>query len=410
MSNCLLYNAGGWHLSASLLSRIKAWENEKLRKMFWMRRAPLEGRSSYLLRTAAKIRSWFEMCGLRRTHEQLVLRVHSWASQVTSFRLPNGQRPLFDLMYARRLQHWDDTSQANALIDPFNKTHWRHARQGKTNNWEQPMVNVYGLAWWERLFHDPKLWYTTRKDFMIETLETYGLGKVPTPRAATRSTHTPSQARIDTPIWRPEDIVWDRQSRSFEFPVDNATLAGLMSGCAASTTTLSKSVNEMIDNLQRILRRHGWRLRHQTSSWVQWIPRERNCLADKWANHALDTGRSCIYSGPLWCSLGHDANYVVMSDGAYRSSCSKAAAAWTIIGFHKGLKHVIGAGAALLPECTDSMQAEMAGLQLGIEAFTNLISGSGICSLNLARVNTTMNLDKLPCNIRNMYVEAGVAP
>lgn len=66
----LLYNACGWHLTEHILTRLKQWENNKLRKVFHMRRAPHEDRAAEMLRTGQRLQTWFEKCGALRLHQQ----------------------------------------------------------------------------------------------------------------------------------------------------------------------------------------------------------------------------------------------------------------------------------------------------------------------------------------------------
>ena len=158
-------------------------------------------------------------------------------------------------------------------------------------------------------------------------------------------------------------------------------------------------VRVLMEGLHAILHGHGWQLRHKTSSWVQWIPRERIRLADKLANHALDTGHHFLYVGPLAEVSARNSNYVIMCDGAYRSSCRKAAAGWTILCFREHDVALVAAGANILADCCDSMQAEMSALHMGIESFASF-------SFSFMRNNHLR--EELPCSIHNRFYEAEV--
>ena len=173
-----------------------------------------------------------------------------------------------------------------------------------------------------------------------------------------------------------------------------------------TTRSASNSVKELVEGLHRILHSHQWNLRHRTCSWVRWIHRERNRLADQWANYVLDTGFSYLYT-ELSAELSrHNSNYVIMCDGAYRASCKKASAAWAVIRFRHSRVSLVAAGAALLHECPDSMRAEMSALQMGMHAFTHFCLE---CKQSITQKHfTTINLTTLPRNIVDMYLEAGV--
>ena len=113
--------------------------------------------------------------------------------------------------------------------------------------------------------------------------------------------------------------------------------------------------------------------RRSFSSWVRWIPRERNRIADRLANIALDRGADCAYMG----HIGTNAqNCIIMSDGAYRASSRQAAAAWTILQISESDAALVLAGAQVLHECTNSMQAETCALDTAIRAMLNLSAGA----------------------------------
>ena len=58
-STALMYNSFGWHLTEHILTRVKRWENHKLRKVFRLKRAPEEGRQGHMLRTGHRLHAWF---------------------------------------------------------------------------------------------------------------------------------------------------------------------------------------------------------------------------------------------------------------------------------------------------------------------------------------------------------------
>ena len=165
-----------------------------------------------------------------------------------------------------------------------------------------------------------------------------------------------------------------------------------MSGRAAIAAPASTHIRDMLENLHKLYQGHGWHLRFSTNSWVQWAPRERNQIADRLANYALDKGMAYVYTLPQPSVGLHNANYLVMSDGAFRASSGDASGAWAIFRMLDDGALLVAAGASPLRNCPDSMMAEIEALRMGIDSYIKLAS-----DLELERRNaTTINLLMLP--------------
>ena len=123
---------------------------------------------------------------------------------------------------------------------------------------------------------------------------------------------------------------------------------------------------------RNLVRCHGCTLRCSHGSWIQWIPRERNLLADSLANLALDRNSSFAVKCP---ALLHRNNCIMMSDGAVRGS-GQASAAWAILET-RGAKSfsLVAAGAKLLTGSVSSLEAEAQALHLAVQAYTRFVCG-----------------------------------
>eukprot|EP00973_Karenia_brevis_P071447 9925890-Karenia_brevis.AAC.1 len=265
----LLYNAEGWHLTGNVLTRVRRWENDKLRKMFKMKRSPDEDRNFYLVRTSARIKSWFSKCGIKRAHHRLLQQLHSWAEVMVSFRLPCGSQPLHDVLKSRCIRHWRENQTANSKADPENKTGWRHASSGNQSHWEQPLVSVYGDAWWDAPALSSILWRSTKSDFVQKLCATWSLDAPEHKDSVHEHTnHELSKGCIAIPQWTHQDLVWQRGFRSFECRVDNKLLAEWLAGVSGCKTSSYMSRAGSASNLiQQLLQEEGWCLRSMCGPW-----------------------------------------------------------------------------------------------------------------------------------------------
>ena len=370
VGQALLYGSGGWQVTPDVLSRVRAWENNKLPKMLRLRRAPDEGRASYNIRTANRIANWFESLQLPRLHHELLMRVHSWASKLTSFKLPYGEQPLKDLLMARSAQHWSETRDGNIWLDASNVTGWRHARGGKqVSAWESALVATYGLCWWTVFDRDRQLWACSRKDFVNKFCALAGLSRMTTGKHDYRQVNA---AVLSVPTWTDDDFNWEKLGESFECRVDNAALAQWTSGTATFDTEAGQwRSTQVFEHLRALVRTQSWNFRYRVSSWVVWVPRERNRLADHLANLALDRKTSYTVGG-LSSVDSKSHNFVTLSDEAARGSSATAAAAWAIIAMRGLDVSIVAAGALLLQEGTSSLMAESRALELALMALLRL--------------------------------------
>lgn len=199
-----------------------------------------------------------------------------------------------------------------------------------------------------------------------------------------------ASASISLPVWTAEDFQWQYPSRSFEFRVDNISLAQWFSGhVAVGSDTLNDKVSCMFHTLAILVTQCCWRLRWTHGDWVQWIPRERNSFADSLANFAIDRYSSfCYYAESI--GIQEDANYVIVSDGAYRKSTNQAAAGWAIFSFQSSRVVLCAAGGRVLDSVVDSFEAEVNGLELAIQGFRSFSRGE------LCEYATTLDFEDLP--------------
>ena len=372
-----LHNAGGWHANAELLSRIRAWENNKLRKMFALKRRPEEPRTQYLQRTSKTIGTWFAKLRFRRLHELVLMRIHKWASEALVFRHPCGDSPLASLLRSRSKHEWEETRQVNAWLDPHNTTHWRHWRPGQILAWENPMVNVMGTSWWDAAGTDGREWHISRPHFVSKCCEKWGLLALDATPTICQPLHALTTMKL--PIWTEQDKQWMRSGMCFEFRVDNQLLSDWCGGRAACAETLYRNrILTIVGILAGVVREHGWAGRQAHHDWIKWIPRQRNRIPDALANLAMNRESSVYWKSPLTIDLW-DCNLVAFSDGGRRSSGSSGAG-WALYCWRKTCSQpMLLACGAVYYQSEQSLEVELQALELSVGAVAHAIYKGEVC-------------------------------
>jgi len=181
-------------------------------------------------------------------------------------------------------------------------------------------------------------------------------------------------ATVAAPQWTSEDLQWTESGSSFEFRVGNELVAAWLNGTSACrSSSFAPRVRSALDILQKLVQEEGWHLRSMQSDWVQWLPRERNCLADHLANKCLDSGKSfavqCQLPDPRVSSL------IMTSDGATRQSTQSSSASWAVLAIIGGQVKLVAAGAIRFLAQVTSTDAEMTGFELGLGALLKISRG-----------------------------------
>ena len=139
-----IYGCNSWHLSKSLLVRLRRWELAFLRKMFKTKWRPGEGRMAYNRRTATLIQGWFESFGVLPLYLRVIDAVfrNSWAERG---RL-HGALPNF-LACCRefRCRAWWESIRD--LRGQRVEEGFVHAGKGPRCKWEDVFCVAFGVNW-----------------------------------------------------------------------------------------------------------------------------------------------------------------------------------------------------------------------------------------------------------------------
>ena len=366
----MCYNAGGWHINAQTLRDLIAWENQMLRRVFKFRRFAGEDQFSFNTRTAAIIWKWFSQFGLPRVHEFVLSSVHSWSSDIFTFEFVWKDAPLATLVRTRCDQHWVENRAIYNFMDSHNHESWRHWNRGKNIlSWEHVLCVVHGLEWKDGASQDPTLWKRLKRDFVSKCCVLWEL-KTSRSNSHCELNMAYKHAALRLPLFTQTDHSWQHPQGCFECRVDCKVVHDWVNGFSAvSSEYFQNSVDTTCEILLRVFVQLRRTLRSPCASWVQWIPRERNRMADLLCNIAMDGRGSFRWqrkSGPA------TGNIVCMSDGGARVN-GAAAAGWVIIEFSPA-PAIIALGAQVLHQAT-SLQAECEALHLGVQCMAAIMEG-----------------------------------
>ena len=245
-------------------------------------------------------------------------------------------------------------------VDPHNEMGWRHSRPGPWRQWETILVEMHGDTWF-KVFDDPQgkeLWARCAHDAICKWFDSHGL-RSPWSATAVSSPVPRSPATISVPCAHLLEVQPYCGAR-FRLHFDSELVAGWLSGSFRCKTM------EM-HTLAGIATEHLWRTCRHTDwcfagcSWVKWVPRSQNVLADWLANMAVEC-RASFH----WQADGNPdlAQYFVVgyADGACKGATGVGASGYALLGLspQKGHPKLLLAGAKFWEKCT-AIQAEMAG-------------------------------------------------
>ena len=366
------YNAGGWHITADILSTAITWENQLIRKIFRMRRRPEEGQFEYNARTARRTQLMFDNSRIPRIHHCILTAVHRWAGVVVASRSNDLRSPLGVLLEARCARAWLETRETNQLLDPRNEYRWRHRKPGQLVSFEGVLIRAYGEDWLDAAKSGDTSWKRTRLDFVEKVCTLWVKPKPHLPGPGKSCTLASS---IMTPMWLTHAVDWARPDHCFEFRVDNKPLADWLSGQARCSTPKARArLNIISERIAEWLSGGPWMTRAIHYDWIRWVPRCSNAVADALANFSMDCQCSIGWQSDAWSTLRRTSdkfNVVVLTDGGAR--IDTASAGWVIFLWrptHK-LPLLVACGGILL-EAVSSDVAELTALEIGVEAFAQL--------------------------------------
>ena len=119
----------------------------------------------------------------------------------------------------------------------------------------------------------------------------------------------------------------------------------------------------------------GFRPRTDTSSYVEWDPREMNALADSAANQALDErqDRKFVHQETMVRALAGEANFRLCFDGARRGDGRAAAGLALIAYYSNGDRDLLLRAGKLLGVLGSAFMAESLAFEWSLEVLSSHI-------------------------------------
>ena len=141
------FGSSTWHLTKCLLTDLKRWELQWLRKAHRLRRRPGEGAMAHNSRTSRRICEWMGKSGRLMLHHRVLRAVflHAWRQKTVPHQ---GFRQHCHSLDVFRDRAWWE----NVRAGPWrlrSASYLTQSTSGHPAEWEDVFVAVYGLRWRE---------------------------------------------------------------------------------------------------------------------------------------------------------------------------------------------------------------------------------------------------------------------
>ena len=262
------------------------------------------------------------------------------------------------------------------------------ARRGPpATKWELPLTMVYGNDWrvlratmtiteWaatEEHFVTSvsEVWdlkgYWTKKDRKdAENIEVEGRKCVPTKKGSHKLTGKKTASTTPKYLHHPADVYWQSGGRGrIKFIVDNQALANIVNGRQKLGESPLTAVFKRFIRACTTIFKHQYYPQTNIGDMVQWRSRDFNQQADHIANVTLDR-----QSGQYYCdkkvmreAKEAKANFLIFSDGGYRSSIPCSVGAYIIYAVFDNYTRPVVAQGIIIRGYSGSLPAEAVALE-----------------------------------------------
>ena len=272
------------------------------------------------------------------------------------------------VMWTRDVKQWRLDQVAGLLLDPQNRSRWRHDRRGPQSRWEDVFVHFAGEDWKIRAMGEG--WQPRMEEFVVKghswantdhtELKFHGERQSDPLEPVLKK---PRQIGIESAPWRCVQGVTSVELRS-----DNELAIQWVTGEAAVKNRRYKpGVEAVLGWAETIMAMKGVGCRQAGGELFRHIYREHNTEADLLAGSHEDT--VWLRAGP-WPRLLRGS-----SDGSKRGE--RVGCGWIIEGSWNYTEHpnaweVLAKASWMLPGELNALEAEMLGLQ-------SLVRGIVIC-------------------------------
>lgn len=160
----LVEQAGGWHLTANLMTAIGEWERGRLRLLIGMRaRGEEESSEDYWRAFERRLNETCAQAGVRRLGERIVRAYARRGARMSTAAEGSAQAVALATAMRKRQVAWRQHAPTMLALDPRNAQLWRHKRKGRQPaEWEDAMVRALGEDWVVEARTEPEPDFVTR--------------------------------------------------------------------------------------------------------------------------------------------------------------------------------------------------------------------------------------------------------
>ena len=376
-------NSETWHITSGLLSDLRTWELQMLRRLLRLRRRPDETRMMYNITSAQRMQRWLEQHGVPMVYKRVLKSIFKAAWKETWFTLDGGAMPL---KCAREYRNalWCQTLSCMTTSSQRRKIGLQRGQAGQQRTpWENPFLAVWGLHWRDTrsTCSSAAEWMSKYTLFLDSLSEKWNLPWL----RETSETHLDSgwitvklkTAIDDLPpfLANPRAAKWSSSQGRLWIQTDNQQVDHIFDGRSFFEPGSLRPVCVRIARSLFNLVQKGAGTRLSTTPLVEWDPREYNSLADHAANVALDLKEDWFRAD--WARIRRakstNANLRLCLDGALRGDGSSSAGLALVAYPADGSEVLLCRAGRVTGRLGSAFVAELLALEWGVDFLTRFL-------------------------------------
>ena len=274
------YTSQSWHLSKSVISALRTWELQMLRRVLRLKRRPTDSSMDYNKRTATRIRFWQQKYNVPTGFCCVLKAVYKTAWR-EKFVQPSADGYPIQFASAFRNTAWWETIHCFTNPQKRCKLGLQHASRGQPMvPWEHPFVEVWGPHWQAKReqCQTLKAWMKGFRGFLHVLSEKWSLpwlmpyaGDTPSVNIEAWTTVRMSAVIDDPPMSEanPRELVWADGYKRLWIQTDNKLVADAFAGNATLSIAYLQPICIRIGRKLANLLHTGWRPRLDTEAFIE---------------------------------------------------------------------------------------------------------------------------------------------
>ena len=332
-----MHGCSSWALTKHTATRLRRWELKFLRRVFKMRRRPLEGRHAYNVRTARWLDKIRNDNSIPHLHHRVFTAICQAAWREKTWR-DNSNENMLQVIRESKSELW----WASLKDLPFRARQTAgavHGRQGPTVSFETVFVQLLGEGWRaDRDQHaSAQSWKTRCKEYSSRLCEMWHLPPTAGRGTTALSLTSLGQASLASELAptfaeqpHPSDDLWGEGLHCFSFISDSQIAVNILNGKALLRDHTHAPIYRRITTRIGALLAAGLVPPRPWDDPFQWRPRAYNKQADALCNLVQDCEEDLTYLSADHKQIATwSPHYLVYTDGGCRGQ-GVSAYAWII--------------------------------------------------------------------------------